>query len=251
MRWRFWCCWWLPSFTSHAIMWHDTLLTVKLLDLCDQTINAISYHLLTCVYFGSVFVNLSYSFGPFLRLLLPASRLDDLSFLNPFATSLLPEAVAFDFFRDFRLDFGDFRFLDGDELVSSDVDWLFLGNGSSSSITCQLYTASFSLSNCWVIGSQGSANISSLFQPFRSRRTESGLTMVPRMLLLCPKLINKFASVNTEYALENADFTWKKGGFIQCFLMSKYSRVTVSSKQKAKWVKASNSSSIISFRNFG
>jgi hypothetical protein len=31
------------------------------------------------------------------------------------------------------------------------------------------------------------------------------------MLLLCPKLINKFASVNTEYALENADFTWKKG----------------------------------------
>lgn len=68
-------------------------------------------------------MNLSYSFGAFLRLLLPASRLDDdLSFLNPFATSLLPEAVAFDFFRDFRLDFGDFRFLDGDELVSSDVD---------------------------------------------------------------------------------------------------------------------------------
>ena len=213
----------------HNVTWYSSQCQIESnwAGPCDHTINAVSYHLLTCVYFGCVFVNLSYSFGPFLRLLLSASRLDDLSSLNPFATSLLPEASAFDFFRDFCFDFEDFRFLDGDELVSSDVDWLFLGNGSSSFITCQLYTASFSLSNCWVIGSQGSANIS-LFQPFRSRRTESGLTMVPRMLLLCPKLISEFASVNTEYALENADFTWKKREFIQGFLKSKNSRVIVS-----------------------
>jgi hypothetical protein len=56
--------------------------------------------------------------------------------------------------------------------------------------------------------------------------------MVPRMLLVCPKLVSKFASVNTEYALENADFTWKKGFYSRFSYVERFQSNSIIAKGK-------------------